>query len=331
MNLTQEKQNAIIQAVVDSGVSPVAAEGGATLVDAWIMEKGPIDITRKVLAVELGFILWLDELTVAIGVQDAVFLDDKGHLGGEWKSAKEPRKDARGRETAWWNEDVWRRELSSGPQVGLYALALQRATYIEKATGRQFQFNEPKPRILVRAAVKSNPVRFWPSDPTDPETPEIFEFDQNALNSIVNAIRAKAAQIRCARRAGLVPWQLPGEQCFRFNKTCRFYAPYCSKHIHPDTLEGNDKLLAKFDQDDPAAQAALPHVDADKLANPDLVIISASQYKTASVCAEEYRIVNGTLVDDKKEDSLSLDTGTAMHAGLAEFYRQVQEWQTSKE
>lgn len=324
MNLNTD---AVIQAVVDSGVSPVAAEAGAGLVDAWISEKGGQDITRRVLAVELGFILWLDELTVAIGVQDAVFHDGEGHLGGEWKSAKEPRKDAKGRETAWWNENVWVRELGSGPQVGLYALALQRATYIEKATGKQFQFNEPRPRILVRAAVKSNPVRFWPSDPTDPETPEIWSFDDKALESIANGIRSKAAQIRCARRSGLVPWQLPGDHCFSFGNTCQFYNKYCSSRNHPETLEGNDKLIAKFDENDPAAQAALPHVPREKLENPDLVIISASQYKTASSCAEKYRIQNGTIIEDKKENTLATETGTAMHAGLAEFYRQVRAWQ----
>jgi hypothetical protein len=324
MNLNTD---VIISEIVASGISPVAAEAGAGLVDAWISEKGSQDIQRPVAAVELGFILWLDDLTVAIGVQDAVFQEPAGYLGGEWKSAKEPKKDGRGRETAWWNEDVWRRELGSGPQIGLYALALQRATYIERKTGRQFQFKEPNPRILIRAAVKSNPVRFWPSDPTDPETPEIFTFDQSALDSIANGVRAKAAQIRCARRANIQPWQLPGDHCFTFGRTCQFFDTYCSKRNHPVTLEGNDKLLAKFDTNDPAAQAALPHVDPEKLANPDLVIISASQYKTASSCLEKYRIQNGSMVEDVKESSLALETGSAMHTGLAEFYRQVQTWQ----
>jgi len=319
--------DAIISEIVASGVSPVAAEAGANLVDSWISEKGSQDMTRRVIAVELGFMLWLDDLTVAIGVQDAVFHEALGHLGGEWKSAKEPKKDARGRETSWWNEDVWRRELSSGPQVGLYALALQRATYIERKTGRKFVFDEPNPRILIRAAVKANPVRFWPSDPTDPETPEIFSFDQAALDSIANGIRAKAAQIRCARRAGLVPWQLPGDHCFSFGRTCQFYDKYCKTRVHPIVLDANDKIIAKFDANDPAAQAALPYIDPDKLSNPDLVIISASQYKTASSCLEKYRIQNGSLVEETKEESLALDTGTAMHAGLAEFYRQVKTWQ----
>lgn len=327
MNLNTD---AVVQAIVDSKVSPVAAEAGGALVDAWISEKGPQDITRRVLAVELGFILWLDDLTVAIGVQDAVFEDNEGILGGEWKSAAAPKKDARGRETAWWNEDVWRRELSAGPQIALYALALQRATYIEKKSGQHFQFNSPNPRILIRAVVKDNPPRFWPSDPSDPETPEIYSFDQATLDSVAAGVRAKAAQIRCARRANLVPWQLPGEQCFRFNRTCRFYKDYCSKHVHPTTLEGNDKMLAKFDSDDPAAQLALPHVSREKLENPDLVVISASQYKTASVCAEEYRIMNGTLIEDKKESSLALETGTALHAGLGNFYQQLKDSQDAQ-
>jgi hypothetical protein len=54
------------------------------------------------------------------------------------------------------DETSWLKEISTGPQIGLYALAPHRGTYIEKDTGRQFTFSVQNPRIRVRAAVKSD-------------------------------------------------------------------------------------------------------------------------------------------------------------------------------
>jgi len=316
--------NRIVQSIASLDISPVARETGAGLVDAWISTHGAKDSQNRILAVETGFVLWLDELTVAIGVQDLIDQDSIGIRGNEWKSAKEPRRDAKGRETSWWNETVWIREISTGSQISLYALALNRGTYYDKA-GESYSFSVQNPRVRVRAAVKSNPVRFWPKDPSDPDTPELYEFSSAQLEDIAAGYRAKAAQIRCARRSGLVPWQLPGMQCHSFNRECQFFGKYCSKHVHPTVLEDNDKAIAKFDPTDPATQLSLIHIDPEKLADPDVVIISASQYSLASQCLEKYRLINGLFSD--KEEQIELQIGTALHAGVAEFYKQVKEQQ----
>src|SRR5947207_470451 len=156
--------NHIVSVVASLDVPPLAREAGMTLVDAWIDKHGVHDAQSEILAVETGFLIMLDDKTAAIGVQDLIDRDPIGVRGNEWKSAKEPRRDAKGRETSWWNEDVWRKELSNGSQIALYALALNRGTYFEALTGARFQFDVAQPRVRIRAAVKSNPVRFWPSD-----------------------------------------------------------------------------------------------------------------------------------------------------------------------
>lgn len=302
----------ITQAILNLNLSPLAMESGAALVDEWVNKWYGPDSQEKILAVECGFVLQLETFTYAIGVQDMISEDSVGVLGNEWKSTKEPGK--------WWNEEKWLESISTGPQLALYALALHEGGYYEKGSNQGIVFGVPEPRIRVRAAVKSQPPQFWPAFPED----GIFTFDARALESARRAFIAKAAQVRLLRELRLVPWQLPGTHCTTFNRTCEFLEKFCKVQNHPVVLEGNDKITM-FDSSDPAAELALVHIPRHVLEDDRTVVLSASSYALASQCAEKYRIISGAL--GGKEDSMALDMGTVLHAGIAEMYRQIKEEQ----
>jgi hypothetical protein len=298
----------IINVIATADVqSPAAKESAAELVEAWIAKKGVEDADRfKVIAVECGFHVWLDAQTVVVGVTDAIF-SDGGIIGGEWKSTKGPSQ--------WWNETKWLRDIGEGPQIATYALAQQRGKFFE--TGGDpagFTLNVTRPRILVRAACKTNPVQFWPES-----TNGIYEFSDEKLDATVASYLNKAAAIRAMRKSGKFPWEIPGKHC----------APFGDKYIcanfeactNQRTPQGVPKAV--FDPSDPASVAAVAHLLPSEINNPDLVILSSSSYQSATRCMELYRLTAGAY--GAKESNLALDTGSAMHAGLAEFYRQLKE------
>ena len=322
-------EDRIREAILATNESPLALETGANLVDSWIREFWSDDNRFEILAVELGFVLELDANTIAIGVQDAIMRDAKGVFGNEWKNVKEPRKDSRGRDSSWWNESVWLREISTGPQIGLYACALSGAKFYDRE-GVQYSFLERSPRVRVRAAVKSNPVRFWPDENGSGHS-GVYEFDERSLAAIRAGFIAKAEQIRCARRAKILPWQLPGHQCFPFNSECPFLKKFCANREPPtNLLEGEDKWVANFDPSDPATRLALPHIASERFDNPELVILSASSYETASNCLEKYRIISGSLsekTNDEDSKASGIAVGTVAHSGYAEVYRQMRDEQ----
>jgi len=296
------------QAIIDTGCSPLAVEDAAGtmekkgLVEYWI-ERNPGDVNWKIVAVECGFVCWLDPDTVIIGVQDLLTEDAEGVIGNEWKTTKESSR--------YWNEEAWLEEISSGSQVGIYALGMHSGRYYEKSTRLAFEPKVTSPRIRVRAVSKSNPPQCWPTKESG-----ILTFSDADLARIESALLVKAAQIRVARRTGRVPWQLPGIWCTnKFKRQCEYYSDCTAGKIPTGTLA--------FDQNDPAYQLALPHV-GDRVNDPELVILGASAYSAYSECAENGR--RNTLKGNQ-EDSLALQIGTCFHAGAAEFYRQLKEFQ----
>lgn len=323
MSQFQPDTDRILDAVLSVEAAPaLEREQGANLVDAWMDKFGPTDVQTKVQAVELGFIVYVDSLTAVIGVQDCIMEDEQGVFGNEWKTAKEPKKGYNGRDSWWWNEDVWLTDISNGAQVQIYALALNRGVFYEhdSTTGVPLQFNVAEPRIRVRAAVKSEPARFWPSS-----TSGVYRFNENQLASVEAGLRAKAATVRTSRQVGIIPWQLTGKQCMSFGRPCQFLEQCKAGHHPVSALEGNEKMLALFDTSDPAARLALPFIPAELLENPDFVVLSASQYTLHSDCAEKYRIINSHLAP--KETTGAQAEGTVFHAGVGEFYKQVRDWQ----
>jgi len=286
----------ITAAILETGVGPLALEEGAALVDKWI-ELNAADAQRKIVAVECGFVVWLDKQTAVIGVQD--LLTDEGQIvGNEWKSTKGPTK--------FWNQDKWFQSISTGSQIAIYALALQQGTYYEKG-------KEPSrpavaaPRIRVRAITKSTPMMIWTG-----ENGGVIEISDARLEAVVAALTNKAASIRQMRKTQLVPWQLPGIWCVnQFRRKCEYYGD-CAAGKYPAGI-------GLFDESDPAFQLALGNVDTH---DPDLVILGASAYAAVSECAEKYR--RNTL-GGNGEESMELATGTVLHAGVAEWYRQLRE------
>ena len=312
------QQDRIEQGIIETGGSPLALEAGARLVDDWIRTNHEADMAVRTVAVEMGFVLWADNATLVIGVQDRVAQDEEDLFGCEWKSTKEPS-------SKWWNEEKWLASIVNGPQLATYALALHEAAYLERVPGQEkpkvHNFFIDNPRIMVRAAVKSNPTDFWPKDAAD----GMYRFPNEKLKFVKAGLVNMAASIRAVRRTQRLPWQLTGQQCTAFNKQCSFFES-CQSHNHPIGVVGS-----LFDPHDPAAGLALAHVEAERLADPDLVVLSASSYQTAARCKELYRIQATVPGAKDGANDLALATGSAMHGGLAEYYRQIKEYQENVE
>lgn len=294
----------ITEAIVNLEVSALAREAGANLVDSWIAHNTD-DQKLKIVGVECGWALQLAPETWAIGVMDLVAEDDNGIFGFEFKTTKEPSK--------WWNEEKWLSSITNGPQLGIYSCALAEATFYEKhEDGRVIVFKPSvsSPRIRVRAAVKTAVPRFWPSNAAD----GLVTFSEEAMQATKNAFIVKANAIRQARKSGLVPWQLPGPHCTTFNRQCGYWDD-CTEHRHQPLA-----ITSGFDGSDPAATLALPHITR----TPDTIVLSASAYSTYSECLEKGRLDSMT---ENKEESLALDTGTTLHAGLACYHKQLRDYQ----
>jgi hypothetical protein len=286
----------ITEAILATGCGPLAMEEGAALADHWISSE--ICSDKKIVAVECGFVLKLDELTYVIGVQD-LLTDEGGIVGNEWKTSKE--------QTKYWNESRWFASIAAGSQVAIYALALKEGVYYER--GREsYCPSVESPRIRVRAISKSTPPVIWAGD-----NDGILTFCHAELERTRAALLSKAASIR-AMRKGPIPWQLPGIWCVnQFKRECEHYSE-CSVGKGPSQY-------GVFAQNDPAFSLALPHI-GDAVHDPEVVILGASMYGTVSECAEKYR--RATLGGDG-EESMALSTGTVLHAAVSEYYRQVRE------
>lgn len=291
----------IAQDIIDSSYPALAKEEGVELVEHWVRENVQTDSAWGIVAVECGFVIALDSQTYIIGVQDLIASDSEGAFGGEWKSTKAPSK--------WWHEEKWLEEIGNGPQLAIYALAQQKGAYWERGAPEPIVLANPSPRLRVRACVKSSPPECWPHDPSD----GVFKFEAKDLEAVERALRAKAETIRALRRSGLTPWQLPGRQCFPFNRVCPMLETQC---------KSREYLAAQnvFDPSDPASELALKHIPVD-INDPEVVVLSASSYSTASECLELYRNVSGATVP--KEESMALSVGSVMHLGLARYYAQL--------
>jgi len=297
-----EKITASILAVAEEKkLSPLATQQGAGLVEAWVGRWAEQDAASlNVDEVEFPFAVWIDQGTLLVGVQDVIGTDADGPLSCEWKSTKEPQKNKDGSDSAWWNEDVWIDQLLNGVQLPCYAVAAC----------------SENPRIMVRAIVKSMPPRFWPSKGTG-----IYSFPNELVTLTRSVLVARAAAIRAARKTQNVPWALPGIHCTnKFRKLCPYYEDVCKPHQNPPP-----QARTQFDKDDPGyAGIKKAGLDPDELPE-DLVIFSASSLDTSQQCLERYRLLTSGLY--KKDSDYEQQIGTALHAGLAEVYRQQREGQ----
>lgn len=301
-------QTQLMDAILTVPASPLARETAAGLVEAYIQHYGESDASRfKVVDVERPWHLWLESLTLLVGQKDCRMEDKIGPLLLELKTKKEGRRTKAG---DWYKGEGpldWLESISNGPQLGIYALHEAELTDAETI------------RIMVRCAVKSQPVILWPEREED----GIFLLNRDYLRHLRSALLVKAAQIRAARLSGQVPWQWVGYHCLRmFGKECVHYQGSCKPHAHPTGR------LRGFNSDDPgyaAVKGALAERgwDEDKLHDPELVILSASAYESYTRCMEMGRIEQDGL--GAGEDSEALQVGSCYHAGIACFNRSLME------
>jgi len=331
------KQKVIFDTLIKMDVPPTARETAAPLIEAWAHKFEEEANNQTVLAVEaLGF-LWLDKLTLLVGMMDKIaeIQNSNGPLvfGSEWKTMKEPKRNKDGQFSAWWNEEKWLEEISLGPQVGIYALMLHQGTFVLpgldhrytvlyegkrgniRGGGPGYTLWTPKVptkvHMQVRAVLKCYTPEFWPTKEED----GIIQFDLDRLESIRSALLNKAAAVRTMRKTGLIPWQVPGKQCFPFNRKCEFLEPNCSQSKHP---KGQGLLIEKPDPGFNALKFAGINdlLDVD----PRIVVFSASSYQTASNCLEDYRLKMS--IPGSEEENINMQTGTCFHEGIGCWYRE---------
>jgi len=337
---TRYKPKAILDTLIKLDAPATAKETAAPLIEAWAHKFEEEANNQTVLAVEaLGF-LWLDKLTLLVGMMDKIAEIQNGTgpliFGSEWKTMKEPKRNKDGQFSAWWNEDKWLEEISLGPQIGIYALMLHEGTFVipglakklyrkvyDGATNVGSLYNTlsgvtlwtpkvpTKVHMQVRAVLKCDPPEFWPTKEED----GIIQFDRPRLDSIRSALLAKADAIRAMRKSGLTPWQVPGKHCFPYNRKCEFLEEHCSQSHHP---VGMGLLIEKPDPGFNALKFAGLNdlLDVD----PRIVVFSASSYQTASNCLEDYRLKMS--IPGTGEENINLQTGTCFHEGIGCWYRE---------
>ena len=310
-------EQALIRVLVENDkIPPLAKEEAANLADYWIKTHFATDISRRIVAVECGFQVWLDQDTLIVGMQDCIFQDAVSFFGGEWKTKKAPRFKLNGEPYKGDTEDDWLADISTGPQLAIYAIAQHAGIFYEAGNPHPLRLGVPVPRIMVRAAVKSNPPLMWPTTNSG-----IFEFSPEYLDAIETGLISCAAQIRAARRGqDVVPWQLPGKQCHSWGRDCQFLGteehPGCLQHSFPIGKE-----IEVFNPNYPAFEGSLKFCDPKSLENPNLVVLSASSYQLFFECAEKFRRITGH--GGEKDESGALAVGTAFHLLMAEYYRQI--------
>lgn len=295
---------AVTEAILTVEASPLAKEEGARLVQAYIDKYAESDAQKfRVLDVEKSWHLWLDDWTLVVGQKDARLQDAVGPFLLELKTKKEGRRTKAGEFYKGEGPEDWLATISAGPQLAIYAL------HEVETTGADYA------RIMVRAAVKSSPVVLWPPNEAD----GIFILNRDYLKFMRNALLVRASEIRTARALNVLPWDWTGYKCQHiYGRECAFYQPYCSKHLHP---EGRKQIFSATDPGALAITAGLAERDVVS-DDPRIVILSASAYEDYSGCRERGRIIQDGLAPG--DDSEALMVGTAFHAGVAQFYREIQ-------
>ena len=319
----------IASAIVASEVTAEQKRLAVPLVERYI-DRFKDDAKKfKVLAVENPWYMWLDDHTCIVGVMDAnrYDIEHERYEDLELKTRRAPRFKNNGEPYKGDTEQDWMNELAGSPQVGIYALARTRATFLSPLPP------VGKPMIRVRAAVKSDgkvnkpsPIMIWPS-----QDDGLFTFSEAYLKQVESGLLNAAHAIRALREYATFPWQMMGNWCTHFGKPCVFKAKklpngsyedgVCTKGLNGDYVEP----LTHLQRTDPGAQAieaALKEYPSGLASGRNLlVILSASAYGDFAHCAELWRLKSGGWFE--KEESDAMNVGTAFHAGCAEFNRSM--------
>lgn len=307
MSIAQIDRGKVSQALIDAPIGGPAREEAARLVEGWLegLESFP-EANWRVVAVESPFFIQLAPKILVVGQMDAIFQDEKGFIQGEWKSRKAPRLKRDGLPYQGDTEQDWLEEIVAGPQLSVYALAGREGCFLY--SNNHPRLSQQEPRVMVRAAIKSNPVAIWPTKPEE----GIFAFPEGVLNATREGILSMASAIRAQRRAGHIPFQLMGYHCKQWNRECEFLSPFCRPHLHPS------QEPLSWHPTDPGFEVC-KRLSLD-IHDPDMVVISQSAIQTYMACAEKYRILyNGHSIEIP---SFELETGVGFHAALGAIYGQ---------
>lgn len=311
-------QEQVIEAILATTGGSLAKEEGGRLAQHWIdhLDEFP-ERAWKVLAVETPFYIQIEPKTYIVGQMDGVFEAPDGLVFAEWKSRREPKKKKDGTNYAGDDEDGWLAEISSGPQLGVYALAAREGCFIRGETKTVFDREEP--RIMVRACIKSTPPDIWPRD----YRKGLFTFPGAFLDTVKAALMSEAASIRARRRLWTVPWQIPGTHCTNmYRRVCEHFEGVCNKRLTPPPEPVGFHHPSDMAPDPGYVVCQLLGLDAKDI---DLVVLSQSALQTNYWCAEKARIDYGGYFP--KGESFELEAGSAMHAALANVYSQVRDAQ----
>ncbi len=257
------------------------------LIEGFLKKFSPYDLAWTILHVEPEMFCWLDEFTLIVGRVDLIARNSTGdNFFGEWKTANPRRKGK------------WQSDWIMSPQSLTYGFL----TRYGKIYGAGNTIIPTINKFHVRAALKSKPPSY---------EYEWFSYTDDEIAYWLTQIKAIAGEIRSLRlNAPDGPWMPNFSYCNRYGDKymCPFLANGCSK-----LNWGNTKGLIE----------KTPHLQVIR-DNPDpkLVILDATRIDTYLNCREKYRQVNERHLDIADSEALGL--GTAFHAGIAEYFRQLQ-------
>lgn len=312
-NIDQEQ---VLAALMEAEIGPAAREEASRLVEHVIERMPGLPESKwSVVSVETQFFIQLAPKWFCIGVGDAHFRDEHGLIHAEWKTKGAPKLTKAGEPYKGQDEDSWLDDISNDVQVAIYALAGHEGTFID-SNDSQVRFRSFEPRVMVRACVKSTPPQIWPHD----YRKGLYTFPLQALNATRNALLVKCQQIDAARKSGLIPWTLIGEQCEnKYRNVCEFREEVCKKHLNPPSLRwGNTKL-------EDMVEGRRKWYETLKMDpnDPEVILLSPHKYTDYTRCMERGRMRYevGT-VDTELQQSFEQEVGTGYHAALASIYRQ---------
>lgn len=281
----------IIEAVNATQATEASKLEAAQLLQGWIQKWHPVDRLFTVLHSEAELVCWLSDTTVVVGRSDLIALDEtKEGFFGEWKSANPNKKKE------------WKLDWRLSPQALTYAVATRYGCVYDKDGPLPLPFQISK--FLVRLAFKSSPPGY---------DFEWFTYTDQELDFWRDELLRLADRVREYRINGHVPWSPNFTGCLKYGPKypCPFFGNNCSK------------------LDFTSAEGFVPRsfhlqVEKDIATSPDLVVLDATRVETWLRCPEKYRRENEDNLTTS-DRSPSLDTGTALHAGLREYYQQLKE------
>lgn len=301
----------LLEAILATEASGLAKEESARLLEGFLEHESTLPERVegwKVVGAEIPFYVPLEEKSYVIGVADAIFDTPLGIVIGEWKSRRAPKLKKDGAAYAGDDEDGWLEDISGGAQLAFYALAAAQGSFLTEAHSL---FANREPRILVRAIVKSSPVQLWPRD----WRKGMFQFFPAGIDAARNSLTVKCRQIRAARASGLVPWQIPGEQCTnQYRRVCGNRDGVCRNHIYPPQRTTPNP-------DESETRKLITEVLQLDAMDPELVMLSASGFGAYTQCMELGRQRYEAEASGAPESSFELEIGSCLHVALASFYR----------